>query len=70
MTKLITAVGSTVAAFILVALILAFPVKWLANWVLSPALLAYAFGGPLTVWKAWGLSTLGGLIVGKTGGGK
>lgn len=58
--KLILVLG----AWLLLALIFALPVKWLTNWVLTPATLVLLFGGPLTVWKAWGLSSLCSLLFG------
>lgn len=58
------AIALVMLCWFAVALMIAFPVKWLTNWVLTPGALALTFGGPLTVWKAWGLSWLCGLLFG------
>ena len=73
MKQLATVVGGIVivlGTWLLMALLLALPVKWLANWVLSYYTLVCLFGGPLTVWKAWGLTWLCALLFGFKSNGK
>ena len=48
--------------FAVISILMAFPTKWLLNWILSPWLLVHAFGGALTVYKAWGWNVLFGSI--------
>lgn len=60
--KIVVALIATALTLCLVALIIALPVMWLTNYVLSPAALAFAFGGPLTFWKALGFAFLIGCL--------
>lgn len=42
----------------------AFPVKWLVNYLFTPAFLTLVFGvSHIGVWQAWALSVLGNLLV-------
>lgn len=61
--------ATVVGAFILVAvaavgfgLLFSWPVELLANYVFTPSTLIALFGGPLTIWKAWGLNILCGFL--------
>lgn len=65
-TEIAQTVSATIAVLILivvVALIMALPTMWLANYVLSPEALAAVFGGPLTVLKALALNVLCAILI-------
>lgn len=66
MKTLATAVGTIVLAFlgfVALALLMAFPTKWLVNYLFSATFLLYIFGvAKITIWQALWLNVLTGLL--------
>ena len=60
MEKFLKAVGTSVIIVVALAgvsLLMAFPTKWVVNYLFNPTLLATIFTtGHLTVWHAWALN--------------
>jgi len=51
-----------IALGVFVSFLLAYPTMWLVNYVFTAQLLAFVFGGTLTVYKAWALNILAGFL--------
>lgn len=72
MDKILAVIAIGLGAIALVfglSVLLAFPTMWLVNFVFWPPFIGTVFGvAKLTLWKAWGLNFLMGLLFGKAKG--
>lgn len=65
MKTLATVIGGTVLvvfAVIGLGLLFAWPTQVLVNYVFAPGVSLVLFGGPLTIWKAWGLNAVTAIL--------
>jgi hypothetical protein len=61
--KVVGAVVVGVGMIALFAIVMAYPTKWVADYLFSPTALTAMFGAPvLSVWKAMALNYIGGAI--------
>ena len=74
MESALTTTGAVVVFMLIItglSLLFAFPVKWLVNWVFAPKAIQAMFGVPvLSVWRAWGLYLVFGILFSNKGAGK
>lgn len=61
-TSFLVIVGALAMMFFM-GFLLAFPTKWLMNWLIAPDAMAAVFGvAKFDVWHAWGLNVLAGFL--------